>query len=308
MRYFFLVALLCTTLCAPVQADISWNVVYDDGASAIGFGTANAEGATRRATFEAALGYISSVLDTPNDVTLDYTVNASQTDGTGFLAQAGTSFFLNNGFTNGVLFEHAQTGIDPSGGVDGSARFDFGYNWNSEVDTPTGGEYDLFTVALHEVTHSLGFLSLMQSNGDSSFGGNPGTYSVLNSFLELGDGTALFAAGGNFIGTAADLISDDLFFNGANATAANGGNRVKTYAPVMFASGSSLSHVDTDTYPLAVMTAAVASGIEKKTYSAIDLGILQDIGWNINAFAVPEPGSMTLFAMGVSTLLFRRRR
>ena len=71
-------------------------------------------------------------------------------------------------------------------------------------------------MTLPEITHSLGFLS----RGQQHFGGNPGVLSLLDSFLERGDGTALFSAGGNYDGTAADLISDDAYSNGPNATAA----------------------------------------------------------------------------------------
>jgi len=227
MRFFLSLALVFAVCCSS-KADITWNVTFEDGASSVGFGTGHSLGATRRATFQAALDYISATLDTPNDVTLDYVVETSLTGGTGSLASGGTLFFNNPGFTNGILFQHAQTGTDPLGGqADGSAQFDFGYTWNSENDAPAANEFDLYTVAVHEITHSLGYLSLTGASGNSVFGGNPGTYSVSDSFLERGDGTDLFAAGGNFIGNAADLVSDDVFFNGANAMAANGGAPVK---------------------------------------------------------------------------------
>jgi hypothetical protein len=306
---FFLCLLCAVSIASPISAGvIAWNVTYGDAATATGFGTGHADGQTRRDTFESALNYISATFDTA-DVTLDYAVNASQTDGTGFLASAGTSFFVINGFTNGVMFEHANTGIDPSGGVDGSATFDFGYNWNPENDASAGGEFDLFTVALHEVTHSLGFLTLTAANGDSVFGANPGTHSVQDSFLVDDLGNPFFAAGGNFIGDAADLTGNNVFFSGANAMAANGGNAVRMYAPPAFASGSSLSHVDTATFPTAVMTHAVAPGVDKKAYSAIDLGILQDIGWTVNSSAaVPEPSTFALLGIGAIGMIGYRRR
>ena len=306
----FLVLAVIGVMCAahPASAAITWNVTYADGTSNVGFGTGNAAGATRRATFEAALNYVSSVFDTPN-VTLDFTVNASQTDGSGFLASAGTSFFDTNGYTNGVLFQHATTGVDPTGGNDGQAQFDFGFNWNNENDAPAAGEFDLFTVSLHEVTHAMGFLSLVDANGNSLFGGNPDTFSVMNSFMERGDGTDLFASGATaeFLGAPADLTSNDVFFNGPNANAANGGNPVKIYAPGTFAPGSSISHVDLSVFPNAVMTHAVAPGVSKKAYTDIDLGILQDIGWSLTA--VPEPTSLSFMMIaGLMGCGVRRRR
>ena len=305
----FVVFLVLVSFVPPATAGIiSWNVTYADGNSAVGFGLGNAVGQTRRNTFEAALNYVSATFDTA-DVTLDFAVNASETDGGGFLASAGTSFFVTPGFSNGILYQHATTGIDPTGGSDGFVTFDFGYNWNPENDTPTGGQFDLFTVALHEVTHALGFLSLTGADGTSRLNSvDPGPHSVLDSFLVNGSGDPFFAAGGDFIGNTADLTGNNVFFSGANAVAANGGNLVRMYAPATFASGSSLSHVDLTTYPGAVMTPAIARNVAKKTYSEIDLGILQDIGWTLRSSAtVPEPNSFIALA-GICGLCAYRRR
>ena len=104
--------------------------------------------------------------------------------------------------------------------ADASLLFDFGYNWNSDLGTPTGGEYDLFTVVLHEMTHTLGYLTALDSTGNSELsGGNPRVYKVFDSLLARGDGTSLFGAGGTFTGTAADFGSEDVFFTGTNAFA-----------------------------------------------------------------------------------------
>ncbi|MEM7473451.1 MAG: PEP-CTERM sorting domain-containing protein [Planctomycetota bacterium] len=310
MKKFAIVAFACLMLCVPpARADITWNVTYQDGNSDAGFGlgAGNPLGATRRSTFQAALDYISSVLDTPNDVTLDYEVRASLTGGTGSLASGGTSFFLVNGHTNGILYQHAQTGVDPSGGFDGFSQYDFGYNYNSENDAPASNEFDLYTIAVHEITHSLGYLTLTSSTGAGVFAQNPNTYSVSDSFLERGDGTDLFS-NGSFVGSAADLVSNDVFFNGANAMAANGGNPVKMYAPTTFASGSSLSHVDTTTFPDAISAHAIAPGVKKTEYIGVELGILQDLGWQLKSSAVPEPSSMVLLGLLGGSMMLRRRR
>ena len=291
-------------------ADINWNVTFNDVLNNTNNGFDDPTlGLTRRNTFNSVLTYINTVLD--HTGTVDFTVNNSQTDGTGFLASAGTFYFTGpNGFSNGLFFDHATTGIDPTGAIhDGQATFDFGYNWNSELDATAGTEFDLFTVSLHEVTHAMGFSSLVSPTGVSEIsGGDPGVFSVLDSFLELGDGTDLFGPGGNFLGTGADLVSDDVFFNGANAVAANGGNPVKMYAPNPYESGSSISHVDTATFPSAVMAHAIAPGVEKRGYTALDSAILADIGWNITVAAVPEPSALLLVATGVIPLVSRRRR
>jgi len=266
-------------------------------------------GVSRRSTFQSALDYINTVVD--HTGTVDFIVRTSQSDGSGALASAGprvTAPLGFEGFLNGNVFSHATTGIDPNpSGVDGSATFDFGYTWNSELDAPTGSEFDLFSVSLHEVTHSMGFLSAIASTGVSAYTGtDPGIYSEFDSFLELGDGTKLLAAGGNFVGMTADLTSDDVFFGGANAKAANGGNAVQLFAPSLFDDGSSISHLNASGE---VMSPSIGAGQTRRTYSAIEMGILADIGWTLHA--VPEPSTFALVGLGSVVLVYsgwRRRR
>ncbi|MFK8111691.1 MAG: PEP-CTERM sorting domain-containing protein [Rubripirellula sp.] len=312
---------------APAYSAISWNITFEDVVNNTGVGFDDATfGASRQSTFNSVLNYINSAIDANGNV--DFTVNNSQTDGGGSLASAGTLYFTGpNGFSNGLLFQHATTGVDPFGGAnDGSATFDFGYNWNSELDAPTPTEFDLFTVSLHEVTHAMGFASLVNADGNSEIdmpggnpGGNPGVFSVFDTFLELGDGTDLFSAGGSYDGTAADLISDDVFFSGANAVAANGGAPVKMYAPTTFNDGSSISHFNQNFiiptvggavtgpfFPGTIMSPAVAMGVEKRAYTALDLGVLQDIGWTVSA--VPEPSSFLALAIVGAGAAYRKRR
>jgi hypothetical protein len=286
-------------------AGISWNVVFGDITAGNGTGFDDpVEGLARRNTFLAVTDYVSSQL--AGNGTIDFDVTASEIDGTGFLASAGTYYFIGpNGFSNGILYQHAVTGVDPTGSVeDATATFDFGYNWNTGITVPSGSQFDLFTVALHEVTHALGFASLVTSSGISAIsGGNPGVFSVYDSFLELGNGTPLFSAAGgaSFTATVGDFTSNDVFFSGANAMAANGGNPVKVFAPPAFQDGSSISHVDSS-FASAVMTPSIAPGVTKRSFTAIDLGVLQDIGWT----PIPEPNSALLF--GLASLLFVRRR
>jgi len=290
--------------CAGV---ITWNVSYADVTSSSGVGFDDpTEGAARRETVAAVLSYLNTILDASGII--DLKVNQSQTDGAGFLATAGPYFFTSSGFSNGFAYDHATTGNDPAGSFpDAQTTFDFGYTWNSGTDPVAGGEYDLFTVALHEIIHALGILSNIQSDGTSSLSNNnPGRYTVFESLLARGDGTLLFGAGGDFVGTTTDLTSGDVFFTGANATAANGGNPVPVYAPSTFESGSSIAHFDDGVN--STMTHSIAAGTQNRTLSAIDLGALQDIGWTTHS-TVPEPGQcLALAAAGVFVAFHLRRR
>jgi len=57
-------------------------------------------------------------------------------------------------------------------------------NWNCNINAlPTSSEFDLYTVMLHEVTHMLGFASLIGKNGVSVLGSSNNYYSQFDRFL-----------------------------------------------------------------------------------------------------------------------------
>jgi hypothetical protein len=305
---------LCAIVVAGLSAHdcsaaITWNITYQDAGSGFGFDDPTL-GATRRNTITAVTNYINTVIDANGviDLVIDPSNNAP---GSGTLASAGSLFFTGpNGFQNGLVFDHATTGVDPAGGVeDGSGVFNFGKNWNSGLGAPASNQFDLFSVALHEFTHALGFASLVSPNGTSEISmGDPGVYSVFDSHLIRGmTGMSLFGPGGDFVGTMGDLISDDVFFDGPNARAANGGNPVKVFSPNPFQSGSSLSHIVLND---AVMQFSIPPGTARREYTPQELGILADLGYNIiTPAAVPEPSSYVLLSLvGLAYGLKRRRK
>ena len=94
-------------------------------------------------------------------------------------------------------------------------------------------EYDFTTVVLHELAHGLGFVSsavydtLLKApkyNASIPYSMDRFIYKNLGAV----DLTSLPASGSS---TTAFLTSNSLFFKGAKASAQNGGNRPKLYAP-----------------------------------------------------------------------------
>jgi hypothetical protein len=86
----------------------------------------------------------------------------------------------------------------------------------------------------------------------------------------------------NTITLGNQLISDNLFFDGANANAANGGARPKLYAPTTWDPGSSYSHLDEGTFNNtfnALMTPILDNAESIHYPGAIALGMLKDTGW-----------------------------
>ena len=146
----------------------TFTVTFEDVDRETGVGfDSPASGASRRETFRTVLLYLSSVLDVVG--TADLVVLASQTDGTGPLASAGPYLLPIIGFQGGLVYEHLMTGVDPLADTpDGTVSVDFGFPWNSETDPTSDVEFDLYTALLHEVTHALGFLSIVGPDATSA--------------------------------------------------------------------------------------------------------------------------------------------
>ena len=316
MRFFSTCTLaLCSlVLTSAAQADIVWNVTYNDVVNSTGVGFNDASlGASRRATFESVLAYVSNVTNESGSV--NFTLNSSRTDGTGSLASAGSLYSGLPGFQKSLVQQGIQ-GTSTFAGSSGSATFDFGYNWNSVLAAPSASQFDLFSVSLHEMTHAMGFASLIGTTGESLFqNGNSGTFSNYDQFLRLSDNTPFFT-GTTFTATADNnangivdvLESNQVVFTGANAIAANGGVPVPVYSPSIYSPGSSISHI---TNPTGVMQFSIAPGVAHRSYNNVELGILKDMGYSGIITAVPEPSSffaVSLFGLFATVCLRRTRK
>lgn len=271
----------------------TFNIVYLDVDNNTGVGFDDPTfGADRRATFEAALTYIQTVID---DVgSCDIEVQQSQTDGSGFLGQAGTLYLsIPNSFQPGLAFSHITTGADDFPTLpDIRATFDFGFTWNNEQDAALAGEVDLFSVSLHEITHGLGVASFSNSSGGSD-SATTGLYTRYDNLLyRISDGTKVWnAASAAFQINASDLEagndSIELQSSGAAFQYPGGVNpRIDTLNP--FNNGSSISHFQTSGSPAGtVMLRSISNGVEKRSYTFFEANVLQQLGYSIDAAALP---------------------
>jgi hypothetical protein len=195
----------------------------------------------------------------------------------------------------------------------------FAWHYGLEGETPADS-HDFVSVVLHEVAHGLGFSGSMNwddgvgvvecdgTNGHGcwSWGGNPAYPAVYDRFAVNAIGQNLvnsFANDSTALGN--ELISDNLFFMGANAVAANRGTAPRLYAPTAWEGGSSFSHLHDGTYDgtaHALMTHALARGESAHHPGTIALGVLEDIGWDVPALSQvwvdddalpPEDGTAT---------------
>jgi hypothetical protein len=110
--------------------------------------------------------------------------------------------------------------------------------------------------------------------------------------MENGAGTRLTAMTSPSVTLGSVLTGGSLWFNGANANAANGGSRVKIYAPGSWTPGSSYSHLDYATFAgtaNSLMVYAIGDGSAQHNPGAVTLGMFKDMGWPAPITGVPTP-------------------
>jgi len=181
----------------------------------------------------------------------------------------------------------AGSDLDPSY-FDMHITYNLNFSWYYGTDGLTpAGQYDLMSVVLHEIAHGLNFSgSMSYSAGSGSWGYGTGYPNIYDTFMRDGSGNQLIDTGvypnpSTAIGTA--LTSNNIWFHGSNAMAANGGVRVKMYAPSTWAGGSSYSHLDYTTFndtENELMVYAFSSGESVHDPGPVTEGLLKDLGWH----------------------------
>lgn len=277
-------------------------------------------GAARKAALNSAADLLGEYFVNYTAI-LDYDVTSSSVNESR-LASAGSSYSLIPGTFQGTT---VQTKILTNGATDsnfsaadGFIDWNFYDNWGLS-DNVAANEFDFKRVAIHELLHSFGFSSLVNQNGSGLGDRNPGTadtWATFDHFLTNADGVILINNAGVFDGTKVNSLaggSGSVLFNGQNAKDANGGVAVNLYAPAIFSPGSSISHLDDDTLALSelIMASSVSVGQKSRELSAIELGILRDIGYTqiVGPAEVPVPAAAWLMLSGLLGLIgFGRRK
>lgn len=164
-------------------------------------------------------------------------------------------------------------------------------DWYFGTDgNPGVNQVDFLSVVLHELGHGLGFLGYMNADNNTEtasaeYSGSPFVY---NHFTENSAGTNLLDIT-NPATLYDELTGGNIYFDGPNARAANGGSTVKLYAPSLWQQGSSYSHVDIiyDGTPNALMTWSLADGEAVHDPGPITLGMFADMGWTLVSAPTP---------------------
>jgi hypothetical protein len=214
---------------------------------------------------------------------------------------------LRRDFTNAPrLFTYYKGSLaNALAGIDlDPTRFDMHITCNSNSSwyygtdgNPPSTQMDLMTVALHEIAHGLNFSGSM-SYKTPSHPTHPTElgwgyellwpdYSpnIYDTFMRDSSGQQLISAYDNFSpDLAAVLTSDNLWFHGTSAMAANGGQPVKMYAPSPWVSGSSYDNLDYNAFhgtANQLMVHPLSPGSAVHDPGPIAKGILKDVGWQI---------------------------
>ena len=262
---------------------------------------------------QSAANKVASYIVVSKPVTLTFDVTAVNSPTSATLASTGSDLTSTSaGFFNTVVQNKILTGVDANGtAADGYVDVNFGTPW-AYGDSVTNTQYDFTSTAMHEMLHALGFLSYVDAPG-SSWNARGTNWTTFDNFIVTNNKTKVIgtvlnryrwntAYNKNLTGS-----SGGLYFNGVNAIAANGGLLVPLYTPNPWESGSSVSHLDDSTFTgvkTQLMNAMADTGKGIRTISAIELGVLKDLGYTV----IPTPAAASTLLFVGFVFLRRRRR
>ena len=322
----------CTITGAQSTIQLNFNSGFDDATAiaAVGGNLGTTVGAQRKLSFIKAGEIIADQVNSSQTLIVDSDFaglscstnsavlgSAGATTNTGNVNPMPGAAVLNTFYPVGLI--NAMGNTDYGAGIsDVTAQFNSNIGnagclqasngWYYGYDAPPSNYIGFTTVLLHEVTHGLGFASLV----NASSGAKPSNYDDIfsnNLYSKLNSAKWSNAAGLSNAQRAASAISGDgLLWDASNvntqaiglltagfqdndsSSSFTSGDRVQMYAPNPVESGSSVSHFDTAAAPNELMEPQYTAG-------QMDLGLalylLKDIGWSVSAAASNTAPVMT---------------
>jgi hypothetical protein len=298
LRLSFII-MTAAMLVTPARAQITFSFNYTD-ANGVGFNAADPQGANRKAALEQT-GVLLSNLFPAYTATITIDVDGSNTEN-GTLAAASSNFNSNAaqtcvaGYNRGDVGIKVLGGTDPNSAVaDGSVTVNFeDISWDLD-DVIDPNAFDFKSTILHELMHAMGFSHSVTETGSDPCGQvAPTAGSWIAYDKHLGNTTANFINASYVINTSSwsqavtgGTGNDGVLWRGGNAMTANNGNPVPLYSPTTFSAGSSVAHLDDDffTSENLLMEAATDPGPGTRTLSAIEKGMMKDIGYDKNSIS-----------------------
>jgi hypothetical protein len=266
------------------------------------------------AVFEAAGGIWSSTLEV--EVPIDVRVTTASFEDPSILGGAEPTGLHANGwgfpepdvwYVSALAKQFAGRDLDPtSPDIDIVISSDFDFYEGIDASVPPD-QTSLLNLALHELGHGLGHITLARPVGDSwsitwPTGDGKPLPQAYDLNLENLAGTPLVDLSGSALGAA---LTSRVLWNGPEAVEADRGLLPEIYAPTTFRPGSSTSHLDEGWYPDELMTPSIADGEAFLEVTPIARAMMADIGWGLEVtgreaslvtalsrdfvFAFPEP-------------------
>ncbi|XCI60173.1 hypothetical protein MPNTM1_01295 [Mycolicibacterium parafortuitum] len=209
-------------------------------------------------------------------VVLTYDVTGFYDPSVGTLANAyGLLISDQDGFWPSRIMHEIITGEDSNGAeADGYINVNFAKPFAFGDEVP-GDQFDFTTTIMHELIHSFGFALGSGVNRRWHYFGKFMVNDEAKSLFN-GDYTINTQYEGNITGA-----NNGLFFGGAHAVAANNGQLVRIYTPNPLEPGSSLTHLDLQTFRHLMMSPELAFGPGVRTLSVLELAIMRDLGYTV---------------------------
>ena len=264
---------------------------------------------TAKDSLQAAGDEVASYFVAKTPVTIVFNVSAENSPTSGTLASAGSDLISTRaGFYATVVQHKIQTGVDSNGAAaDGEIEVNLGMPW-AFGDSVSSSQYDFTATAIHEMMHTLGFLSYVEAPG-SSWNTRGTNWTKFDSFIVTKKNTKVISTRFRWNAANNPLLTGGgggLYFGGPNAIAVYGGP-VPLYTPNPWEPGSSVTHTDDATFTgveTLLMNALAETGEGIRTLSAVELAIFKDLGYTV----VPVPATATALLFIGFVLLRRRTR
>jgi photosystem II stability/assembly factor-like uncharacterized protein len=234
-----------------------------------------------QAAFQYAVNIWASLLNSNVEINVEATYTSF---GGTALGNAGPIMYY-NGFANqpipntwyaAALAEKIYGGeLNLSSNPDINVQMNSDYGdggWYFGTDgRPESNQQDFVSSVLHELCHGLGYTTGFSHNG--FFGSGTSSPRIAARFLFNGNGQALVSFPNSSPELGDQLVSDNIYWNSPSVS------RAKMYAPTTWAAGSSLSHLDYETYGRNEMMSPFSYWGVATHWPGIALLQLNDMGW-----------------------------
>ena len=261
-----------------------------------------------RAAFEYAVSIWEQIIESSVPIRVSASWRSKETN---ILASAGPSDYFSDfeyaphpGRFYPIALVEKITGREISGtsipDIEVTVNKDIKWYYGTDGATPDQ-LYDFVTVALHEIGHGLGFTGFFYVTSNKGLYGNNAVGEASAFDVMVVDKTGKNLTDTSFYALASvDLynafVSQALYSESPSAKLATQGSKIRLYAPATWNDGSSIYHLNDETYTHgndnSLMTHAIGKGEANHDPGPVTRGILADIGWKIMKLDLKKPADI----------------